>query len=111
MAAMLSSQRTRRSPGHSPKYAENHSTASREPDGLVCTASGTIGKMQLDGPTQAMQLSCSPRRRALMPNKAVVLARTDVGTPCVLESAIAFLSQTAVSSWSPSYKPTNANCE
>ena len=59
-------------------------TASREPDGRVWTASAAIGKMQLDGPTQPMQLSCSPRRRALMPSKAVMSARTDVGTPGVL---------------------------
>ena len=79
-------------------------TASREPDGRVWTASAAIGKMQLDGPTQPMQLSCSPRRRALMPSKAIMFARTAGGTPGVRDSSSAFSSQDAASSWSPSYR-------
>ena len=68
----------------------NRSTASREPAGRVWTASRAIGKMQLDGPTQAMQLSGSPRRRALIPSRAVMWAGTSAGTPGVRDSASAF---------------------
>ena len=88
----------RRSPRPLVEICGEPPDASREPAGCVWTASRAIGKMQLDGPTQAMQLSCSPRRRAAMPSKAVMLARTCGGTPGTRASSLARSSRAAASS-------------
>ena len=65
--------------------------------------------MQLEGPTQAMQLSCSPRRKALIPSKAVMWAGTSGGTPGAWDKARAFSSHDPASSWAPSNMATKAS--